>query len=204
MAIKNIIFDVGNVLMEYRWRDMLQDIGLSPEEALRVGREMFNDPDGLWHTFDLATMTEEEIVEAYERKYPADAWAIRFFITHGEYMHVPRPEIWERVHALKEAGYHIYILSNYPEKLFKKHTEYCDFMQDLDGLVVSYMLNIAKPDPAIYRALLERYGLAAEECLFFDDREENVEGARAVGMQSTPVTGRKMLAEALDEILRRS
>lgn len=204
MAIKNLIFDVGNVLLEYRWRDMMRDMGLAPEDAERVGEELFNDPDHLWHIFDLATMTEEEIIEAYERKYPDDAWAIRFFISHGEYMHVARPEVWEKVHALKNAGYHIYLLSNYPEKLFKKHTEYCDFMSDLDGLVVSYMLNITKPDPEIYHALLDRYGLSASECLFFDDREENVLGARAVGMQSTLVTGRKMLSDTLDEMLRTS
>lgn len=201
MAVKNLIFDVGGVLFDYRWKYMLMDYGVSEKEALRLGDEMFNDPDRLWHIFDLGTKTQEEIIEAYEKKYPADAKVIRWFISHGEYMHVPRPDVWEKIHALKGLGYGIYILSNYPEELFKKHTEYCDVMKDLDGMMVSYMIRQAKPDSGIYIALMERYGLSAGECLFFDDREENVNGALAVGMHAERVTGRKMLADRLEEII---
>ncbi|MDY4110021.1 MAG: hypothetical protein SOY48_03920 [Eubacterium sp.] len=61
----NIIFDVGDVLLEYRWKQMLMDCGLSEEEAVRVGRELFDDPDDLWHIFDLAVMSDEEILNAY-------------------------------------------------------------------------------------------------------------------------------------------
>lgn len=199
--IKNIIFDLGDVLIEYRWREMLQDYGLSAQEAERVGREMFDDPDRLWHIYDVGIQSQEDIIRAYEAKYPADAEVIRYFITHGEYMVVPRPEIWRRVALLKEAGYHVYLLSNYPEILFKKHTEYADFMPLLDGMEVSYERHLTKPDREIYESLCTRYNLDPAECLFYDDRQENVEGAIAYGMQSVQVTGRAMLAAALDEIL---
>lgn len=61
----NIIFDVGDVLLEYRWKQMLMDCGLSEEEAIRVGHELFDDDDDLWHIFDLAIMSDEEILNAY-------------------------------------------------------------------------------------------------------------------------------------------
>lgn len=199
--LRNLIFDVGGVLLDYRWPDMLRDYGLNKEDTQRVGEEMFHDPDGLWHIFDLATLSQEEVIQAFEKKYPADAKVIRWFIRHGEYMHVPRPDVWEKVHALKVKGYHIYLLSNYPEILFKKHTQYCDFMDDLDGMLVSYMLHLTKPQPEIYEALMHQYDLRPEECLFFDDRPENVEGALAVGISAELVTGRKMLAGRLDELL---
>ena len=138
----NIIFDVGDVLLEYRWKQMLMDYGLSEEEAIRVGHELFDDNDDLWHIFDLAIMSDEEILNAYCKKYPNDAEIITFFMHHGEFMHVARYDIWKEVHRLKTAGYHIYLLSNYPKSLFKKHTEYADFMNDIDGLMVSYMINI--------------------------------------------------------------
>ena len=51
--IKNIIFDVGDVLLSYRWKYMLMDYGLSEEEAVRIGTEMFDDPEGLWGLLDL-------------------------------------------------------------------------------------------------------------------------------------------------------
>ena len=68
--IKNFIFDIGGVLLEYRWADMLMDHGLSRENAIAIGNTMFNDP--LWSGMDLAAAGEEQsIIEAYRKKYPA-------------------------------------------------------------------------------------------------------------------------------------
>ena len=199
---KNIIFDVGDVLLDYRWQQMLMDYGLDEAEAYRVGRELFDDPDGLWHEFDLGVKSQEEIIQEFEQKHPKDAEVIRWFISHGEYMHVARPAIWKLVHQLKEAGYHLYILSNYPELLFKKHTQYADFMDDMEGMVVSYMLHVGKPERVVYQTLCDRYGLNKEECLFFDDRAENVQGAIDFGMRAKRVLSAKGLAADLEELLR--
>ena len=199
---KNIIFDVGDVLLDYRWQQMLMDYGLDESEAYRVGRELFDDPDGLWHEFDLGVKSQEEIIQEFEQKHPKDAEVIRWFISHGEYMHVARPAIWKLVHQLKEVGYHLYILSNYPEILFKKHTQYADFMDDMEGMVVSYMLHVGKPERIVYQTLCDRYGLNKEECLFFDDRAENVQGAIDFGMRAKRVLSAKGLAVDLEELLR--
>ena len=199
---KNIIFDVGDVLLDYRWQQMLMDYGLDEAEAYRVGRELFDDPDGLWHEYDLGVKSQEEIIQEFEQKHPKDAEVIRWFISHGEYMHVARPAIWKLVHQLKEAGYHLYILSNYPELLFKKHTQYADFMDDMEGMVVSYMLHVGKPERIVYQTLCDRYGLNKEECLFFDDRAENVQGAIDFGMRAKRVLSAKGLAADLEELLR--
>lgn len=199
---KNIIFDVGDVLLDYRWQQMLMDYGLDESEAYRVGRELFDDPDGLWHEYDLGVKSQEEIIQEFEQKHPKDAEVIRWFISHGEYMHVARPAIWKLVHQLKEAGYHLYILSNYPEILFKKHTQYADFMDDMEGMVVSYMLHVGKPERIVYQTLCDRYGLNKEECLFFDDRAENVQGAIDFGMRAKRVLSAKELAVDLEELLR--
>ena len=199
---KNIIFDVGDVLLDYRCQQMLMDYGLDEAEAYRVGRELFDDPDGLWHEYDLGVKSQEEIIQEFEQKHPKDAEVIRWFISHGEYMHVARPAIWKLVHQLKEAGYHLYILSNYPEILFKKHTQYADFMDDMEGMVVSYMLHVGKPERIVYQTLCDRYGLNKEECLFFDDRAENVQGAIDFGMRAKRVLSAKGLAVDLEELLR--
>ena len=199
---KNIIFDVGDVLLDYRWQQMLMDYGLDEAEAYRVGRELFDDPDGLWHEYDLGVKSQEEIIQEFEQKHPKDAEVIRWFISHGEYMHVARPAIWKLVHQLKEAGYHLYILSNYPEILFKKHTQYADFMDDMEGMVVSYMLHVGKPERIVYQTLCDRYGLNKEECLFFDDRAENVQGAIDFGMRAKRVLSAKGMAVDLEELLR--
>ena len=118
--IKILFLMWGMFLLSYRWKYMLMDYGLSEEEAVRIGTEMFDDPEGLWGLLDLGTVPQQEIIEHYCRKYPADEKVIRWFIGHGEYMPVARPAVWELVHELKKQGYGVYLLSNYSEELFKK------------------------------------------------------------------------------------
>ena len=196
--IKNLIFDVGGVLFDYRWKEMFMDYGLDEDNAIRVGTQMFNDPDRTWDIFDLGIKSDEEITDIFCKKYPGDEDVIRWFIRHGEYMQVPRPKVWKKVHELKLKGYKIYILSNYPESLFKKHTEYADFMDDIDGLMVSYMIHKAKPAEDIYKALCDKYGLDRSESIFFDDRSENVEGAIKFGMKSVKILSEQVLLDELD------
>ena len=196
--IKNLIFDVGGVLFDYRWKEMFMDYGLDEDNAIRVGTQMFNDPDRTWDIFDLGIKSDEEITDIFCKKYPGDEDVIRWFIRHGEYMQVPRPKVWKKVHELKQKGYKIYILSNYPESLFKKHTEYADFMDDIDGLMVSYMIHKAKPAEDIYKALCDKYGLDRSESIFFDDRSENVEVAIKFGMKSVKILSEQVLLDELD------
>ena len=196
--IKNLIFDVGGVLFDYRWKEMFMDYGLDEDNAIRVGTQMFNDPDRTWDIFDLGIKSDEEIADIFCKKYPGDEDVIRWFIRHGEYMQVPRPKVWKKVHELKQKGYKIYILSNYPESLFKKHTEYADFMDDIDGLMVSYMIHKAKPAEDIYKALCDKYGFDRSESIFFDDRSENVEGAVKFGMKSVKILSEQVLLDELD------
>ena len=197
--IKNIIFDVGDVLFEYRWKAMFMDHGLSEEKALAVGTSMFEDP--MWKILDLAMLTHEEVTAEYVKKYPQYAADITWFLNHGEYMHVKRTDVWAKVHTLKKKGYKIYLLSNYSENLFEKHTKNAAFLNDIDGMVVSYQVHMAKPDERIYRYLLEKYHLQEKECVFFDDKEENTEAARKLGMEAITVTSKEQLLENLDTFI---
>lgn len=198
MMIKNIVLDVGDVLLEYRWKDMLMDYGLDESTAIVVGREMFDDP--LWRQFDLDLLPCEDIIKQYEKNYPEHKEAIRWFITHGEYMHVPRPDVWEKVHTLKTKGFGIYILSNYSEEFFEKHTKGASFIEDADGMVVSYQIHKAKPDREIYQYLFDKYNLDPSECIFFDDRAENVEASNKIGMKSIQITSKDQLLEELTKL----
>ena len=198
---KNIIFEVGDVLIHYRWKEMLMDYGLTEKEATRVGTQLFEDPEELWKMFDKGLLNENELVELYCKKYPKDAEVIRWFILHGEYMHVGRPAVWKKVRELKQEGYKIYLLSNYSEYLFERHTQYADFLEDIDGKLVSYMVKMAKPEREIYEALVDKFQLKPEECLFFDDRKENVEAAEACGIQSVQVLSQEQLLKELDALI---
>ena len=116
-------------------------------------------------------------------------------------MHVKRPEVWEKVHELKKAGYGLYLLSNYSEDLFTKHTKGASFLNDIDGKVVSYQIHEIKPNSKIYLYLLDKYNLKADQCLFFDDREQNVEGAEKLGIHAICVESQEQLLGKLEKLL---
>ena len=197
MAIKNLIFDVGNVLFEYRWFQMLLDYGLSEEEAKAVAPLVFENE--LWKEFDLGNWKYEEIVDAYCRQLPQYEGLLRWFFGNLDQMHVARNDVWEKVHILKEKGYRIYLLSNYSKEFFDVHTKGASFLEDLDGGVISYQVHLMKPDAAIYECLLDKYKLKAEESVFFDDRPENTEMAEKLGIKSYTITSKEYLLKALEE-----
>ena len=199
--IRNLIFDVGHVLLGYRWYEMLtQDYGLSHEEANRIGNEIFETD--LWGVrLDGGKISFEEAIQEYRSLYPDDFPVIEWFLRNGKQMAVKRPEVWEKVVGLKQKGYKIYILSNYSDELFHQHTEGASFLDVLDGGVVSCQVKEIKPNRRIYEILLERYDLDPTECLFFDDRADNVEAARNLGFEAIQVTSQEMLNDTLKKML---
>lgn len=197
--IKNLIFDVGNVLIEYRWHQMLLDYGLTKEEAAVAGPLFFEHET--WKELDLGNMPVEDVIVLYEKQLPQYAGLIRWFLTHLELMPIPRPDVWEKVHALKEKGYRIYLLSNYNEDFFRVHTQGASFLEDIDGKVVSYEIHKIKPFPEIYQFLLDKYGLKPEESVFFDDRPENTQTAEELGIKTYTITSKEYLLKVLDEFL---
>lgn len=197
--IKNIIFDVGEVLLGYRWQYVFEQAGLSNEEANRIGQALFADE--LWEMLDLGNMSHEEVKKAYQKKFPKDAKAIDFFFNHADLMQIERPTVWERISRLKEKGYGIYLLSNYSEVLFQTHTKGASFLDVIDGAVISYQVHVTKPNPQIYRILMEKYDLKAEECLFFDDRKENTKAAEELGIKAVTVQSEEHILKELDCLL---
>lgn len=178
--IKNLVFDVGGVLIGYRWEEMFEDYGLDRHSAERIGKGIFDSKE--WPKFDAGFISLEETVECFCRRNPDLAEPARWFIDNAINMRVPRERLWKELRRLKEKGYKIYLLSNYSKVLFELHTSDYDFMNVIDGKVVSYEVGSLKPDEKIYKTLLERYSLKAEESIFFDDRQENIETAKMLGM----------------------
>ena len=195
----NLIFDVGGVLIGYRWKEMfMYDFGLSDEEAEKLAGRIFEDP--MWNDFDRGTVDVDSLVEHYCALYPDCAHNVRRLFYQNDKMATEREAVWDKVAQLKAKGHNIYILSNYSEYLFKKHTGHMAFRDIIDGGIVSYEVGAIKPEPEIYEKILDKYGLAASECLFFDDMEENVEAARSLGIESYLVTSEEDLLNKLDQL----
>lgn len=197
--IKNIIFDVGQVLVDFRWRDYMEELGFPDETAKLLGRELVQAP--IWGELDLGIRPEEDVCADMCRKLPEHTEEIRRFLDRPINIVRPFPGTRPWLKRLRNQGYGIYLLSNYPRSLFELHTEYTfNFMDLIDGKIVSAFENMVKPQPEIYELLLSRYGLRAEESIFLDDRPENLTAAEQLGIQTILVRSQE---EAMAELDRR-
>lgn len=198
--IRNLIFDVGGVLIGYRWKEMLvEDLGFEEAVADEVGALVFGTT--YWaNEFDRGTITFEELLERLGIDFPHRREEITKMLMHPSLMNVDRPKVWEAIQKLKNQGYRIYLLSNYSKILFDIHTRDMTIHDILDGRVISYEINYIKPEPEIYQSLLKKYNLIAEECLFFDDREVNLAAAKEQGFETVLVENENGLLEKLYEL----
>ena len=101
---------------------------------------------------------------------------------------------------LKQRGVACYALSNMEAETFPLRLRRFGFLRWFDGHVISGLEGMAKPDPRIYRLLLDRYRLAAGDTLFIDDRADNVAAARAVGMCAVRFESPQVLRAQLESI----
>jgi len=198
--IKNIIFDIGRVLVTFDPIQYVNSLGFDEETARAVVGAIFHDP--LWIETDRGVIPVEEFEEAFVANAPDYEPQIREAYRKMGRMIQLMPHTMPWVKALKERGYRLYVLSNYGEYLFLKSKDRLDFMPYMDGAVISYQIQMIKPDQEIYEYILNKYGLLPEESVFIDDRPENVEGAKAVGMSGILFENFEQASGELEKMLK--
>ncbi len=186
--IKNIVFDIGNVLAAFRWREYIKELGFAePEDWQPSGRAWrlaaATTKNALWREVDRGVMSLDEIITAMIATDPEIEDMIRLFFADRRRLVMEYDYSKSWLEELKSRGYKIYLLSNYSGDHFKYISTHFNFFGLEDGRVISFEEKVLKPDARIYNILLERYGLKADECVFLDDTAENIDGARNVGMK---------------------
>jgi hypothetical protein len=197
--LKNLIFDVGGVLLEYQWYKALTDLGYDETEAQEVGKKLVRDP--IWPMMDYGVMTIDEVREKLKLVYPELEEMMAEILKNPKVLAVPRPEIWDQIRRLKEAGYRIFLLSNYGEELWEAHVAHQPFMQHVEDAVISCRIHMVKPQRRIYTYALQKFGIRGEESVFFDDRPENTLAARKAGLPAITVSSREDLNQILERLL---
>ena len=178
--IRNLIFVIGNVLTDFRWKEFLQDKGFDEEMISRIAAASVQNP--LWCEFDRGTLSEEEMMQAFVKEAPQLEKELHLAYDDIHGMVTPRAYAIPWLQELKSKGYGVYYLSNFSKKAEVECSECLSFLPYMDGGILSYQEKLIKPDPAIYTLLLGRYGLVAEESVFLDDTLANVEAARKLGI----------------------
>jgi len=193
--IKNIIFDIGNVLTYYTWYEHIHSFGFPEEVCERITAATVKHPD--WSEFDRGALQTEEIIDLMAKNDLGVEGQIRQMLSDitGLVSRADYAIPW--ICELKEKGYKVYYLSNFSEKAHVECSAALDFIPYMDGGILSYQEKVVKPEPEIYERLLEKYDLKARECVFLDDMQVNIDGAKRAGMEGILFTTKE---EALPKL----
>ncbi len=197
--IKNIIFDFGNVLVEYNIKEFMLGKGMGPEMIKRIMKASIMGP--YWDEFDRGALTEEEAFAGFASIDPEIEKELHIVFDNITGMLTKRDFAIPWIKELKAAGYKVYYLSNYSKKAFDECADSIDFIEYMDGGVLSHRELMVKPNPDIYKVLIDRYKLDPKECVFIDDTPVNVEVAEKLGMKGIVFTSKEQAEGALKEIL---
>lgn len=180
--IKNIVFDMGNVIIRFDPELFMVRLGLAEEDRKLLKRELFVSLE--WSRMDRGSLTDEEAAEIVCRRVPGRLHdAVRRLVGMWDRPILPVEGMYELVEELKGMGYGIYLLSN---ASFRQHDYWprVPASKFFDGALISADVKLVKPQPEIYRLLCDKFSLVPEECVFIDDSTSNAEGAYFCGINA--------------------
>lgn len=175
--IKNIVFDLGNVILEGTPSIVLDRFNLDKELYNDIEKKFFSN----WNNLDLGLISLKEFFNQCKFKHKISENIKYKLIRYYEYRPMNN-EVLALIHKLKINNYKIYLLSN-NNKETVNYLRKLPFYKDIEGEVFSCDYHITKPDKDIYKILLDKYNLVANECLFIDDNQNNIDVASNLGFK---------------------
>lgn len=198
MKVDTVIFDLGNVLVQWSPANLYRKIF---KEEKEVDYFLSNVATMAWHTQQDAGRSPEEGTEALVKKHPDWEHPIRAFYARWEEMFSgPIEGSVQILKELKESGVKLFALSNWNAELYNRTLNDFPFLQWFDGKVLSGEVKMKKPDENIYNELLQRYRIHPSQALFVDDSEKNVETAHKLGIRSHRFTTPELLRKELESL----
>ena len=197
--IRNIIFDFGAVLVDWDPHHLYVPYVQDTAKAEWFLTEICPYS---WNTEADAGRTTAEITAERIALFPAWEKEIRMYYDRWiEMMGEEIPGMLQLIRDLKDRGYGVYGLTNWSRETFPLVRDRYPVFGLLDGYVVSGEEMTKKPDPALYRILLERYGLRGEECVFIDDNPANAAGGESLGIRGLVFRNAEQVRADLERIL---
>lgn len=195
--IKNIIFDIGNVLLSFEPIEYVKSKVIE-DKVEEIYTSIFKSQE--WPMLDRGTITEEKAkANIINRKIENTDFINSVFENWYDIL-TPIEDSVEVLKKLKENGYRVFYLSNFHLTAFEYVTRKHDFFELFDGGVVSYKEKLLKPEQEIYEKILEKYELTPQETIFIDDMQENVEVAMMLGIKGIILDDPKNLKLELEKL----
>lgn len=184
--IKNFIFDFGKVLVQFSPRDLTKIYTDDERKIEKVSKLVFNNE--IYSRLDRGQLIDEQAREIIKNSAPDEICELALKVYDNWMQNLVPVEGMEKIiKDIKKRGYKVYLLSNISigfAENYKSLSVPARILKDFDGIVFSGPLHMAKPDKKIFLYALNKYSLKAEECLFVDDKHENILGAQSVGIST--------------------
>lgn len=175
MMYKNIIFDIGNVLLNFNPKEYLKTKIIESDRILEVHKEIFQSEE--WVMLDRGIITEKEAKDIIISRSSRNGDLIELAFEGWYELLTPIEESVKVLKELKDAGYKVYFLSNFHLLAFENVTKKYEFFKLFDGGIVSYEEKQIKPEEEIYKRIIEKYKINPKESIFIDDVKANLDGA---------------------------
>lgn len=182
--IKNLIFDIGGVLLEYNPKTYLDKLNIEESKRKEINNIIFHSIK--WKECLNGIINNQELIEVLTKQNPKYEKEINQILDkHNlQYMLPPKDETLEYYKKLKQKGYNIYLCSNITEETYNYiHNEY-EIIQEADGGCFSCFEGVSKPNTEIYKRLINKYKLDIEESILIDDTKRNIISANEIGLKS--------------------
>ena len=196
--IRNIIFDLGNVLISFRPEEYLIKNNYPEAKRKIIHSDIFGSNE--WLFLDNGDISTPEAIDSIAGKSSLRRQEIALIFNKRTEIMSAVDNNTKLVPGLKKVGYRLYYLSNFPADIFDEVKRSYPFFKYFDGGIISAIVRYSKPNPEIFRLLLEKYGLNPSECFFIDDHEENILVAESIGMKGFCTSGSTNIS---DEFFKR-
>ncbi len=200
VIIKNVVFDVGQVLLEFNWRKFVDELNMSDDTKKKLINATIGSQKH-WDEHDRGVLSDEEFISSCIKIEPDIPDEIRYYMENVGKIVKEYDYSTPLMRTLKELGYKVYILSNYGRTPFKYALEHMSFFDEADGRVVSYEVGAVKPEQEIFKIFVDKYNLEPSECVFIDDRADNIEASIRAGMSGIVFKNIEQVLLELDNIL---
>jgi len=182
MAIRNVVFDVGGVLLEWNPPRVIERLHPDRKTQALIRQQMFEHTD--WHEFDRGTLSYSDAITHFAKATGLSTDETRALIHATRESLTPIGGTIRILEKLAAGGVHLYLLSNMPVSTFEYLRQHHAFFGHFEHLVISGAILLIKPEPAIYKHLVEQTGIVPAESVFIDDLLKNVIAARECGFQA--------------------
>jgi epoxide hydrolase-like predicted phosphatase len=197
--IKNIIFDLGNVLISFRPSEYLDKKNYPENIKTKILSDIFGSKE--WHMLDNGVINIAQAINSIASYSSLNKDEIAHIFNLRSEILFPLDENVRLLPELRKQGFKLYYLSNFPLDLFEEVKTGYYFFKYFEGGVISSEAKVSKPDSRIYDILLKKYSLYPEECLYIDDIEANVKAGEATGMKGLVTYGASEISSDIEKAL---